>query len=112
MPDNYLYSRVALCVKDKSSLDETKLPELTDTLGDEEKAKEVWPVVEGSWSFVWVCLCLCVEKRVDVGGVALVAVCVLGAGRPGGGEGRHHSCKQVWAAYRPSPCALSMIMQQ
>lgn len=41
MPDNYLYARVALVVKDKSTLTEEKLPELTEVLADEPKAQEV-----------------------------------------------------------------------
>lgn len=35
------YSRVALLVKDKSTLGEDKLAELTELIGDEDKAKEV-----------------------------------------------------------------------
>jgi RNA processing factor Prp31 len=41
VPDNYLYARVALVVKDKGSLSEEKLPELAEVLADEAKAKEV-----------------------------------------------------------------------
>lgn len=39
--DNYQYSRVALIVKDKSTLTDEKLGEMTEVLGDEGKAKEV-----------------------------------------------------------------------
>eukprot|EP00195_Chlamydomonas_chlamydogama_P010551 CAMPEP_0202900590 /NCGR_PEP_ID=MMETSP1392-20130828/11922_1 /ASSEMBLY_ACC=CAM_ASM_000868 /TAXON_ID=225041 /ORGANISM="Chlamydomonas chlamydogama, Strain SAG 11-48b" /LENGTH=495 /DNA_ID=CAMNT_0049587007 /DNA_START=183 /DNA_END=1670 /DNA_ORIENTATION=- len=39
--DNYQYARIALLVKDKSTLTEEKLPELTEIIGDEAKAKEV-----------------------------------------------------------------------
>ena len=39
--DNYLYSRVVLIIKDKSTLTEEKLPQLTEALADEVKAKEV-----------------------------------------------------------------------
>lgn len=41
VPDNYLYARVALVVKDKGTLSEEKLPELAEVLADEGKAKEV-----------------------------------------------------------------------
>lgn len=41
VPDNYLYARVALVVKDKGTLNEGKLSELTDVLADEAKAQEV-----------------------------------------------------------------------
>jgi hypothetical protein len=41
VPDNYLYARVALVVKDKGTLSEEKLPELAEVLADEAKAKEV-----------------------------------------------------------------------
>jgi nucleolar protein 56 len=41
VPDNYLYARVALIVKDKGTLSEEKLPELTEVLGEEAKAQEV-----------------------------------------------------------------------
>jgi hypothetical protein len=39
--DNYQYARVALLVKDKSTLTDEKLAELTDIIGDEDKAKQV-----------------------------------------------------------------------
>jgi len=41
VPDNYLYARVALIVKDKSTLSEEKLPELVEVLVEESKAQEV-----------------------------------------------------------------------
>ena len=42
VPDNYLYARVALAVKDKSSLtDDSKKAELVEVLADEVKAQEV-----------------------------------------------------------------------
>jgi nucleolar protein 56 len=43
VPDNYLYARVALIIKDKASLgDDSKLGELAEALGgDEAKAREV-----------------------------------------------------------------------
>eukprot|EP00775_Hariotina_reticulata_P010341 gene10342-10498_t len=41
VPDNYLYARVALVVKDKGTLTEEKLPELTEVLGDAVKAQQV-----------------------------------------------------------------------
>lgn len=42
VPDNYLYARVALVVKDKSSLiDDSKKEELTEVLTDADKAQEV-----------------------------------------------------------------------
>jgi RNA processing factor Prp31 len=42
VPDNYLYARVALVVKDKGSLtDDSKKGELVEVLGDEGKAQEV-----------------------------------------------------------------------
>mmetsp|Transcript_68419 Transcript_68419/g.216524 ORF Transcript_68419/g.216524 Transcript_68419/m.216524 type:complete len:475 (-) Transcript_68419:16-1440(-) len=40
-PDNYMYARLALIVKDKSTLGEDKLDELTEVTGDEEKSKEI-----------------------------------------------------------------------
>ncbi|CAI0548167.1 unnamed protein product [Linum tenue] len=38
--DNYLFAKVAKFIEDKSKLSEDKLPELTEVLGDEDKAKE------------------------------------------------------------------------
>ena len=34
VPDNYQYSRLALAIKDKSTLSEEKLPELTEITGE------------------------------------------------------------------------------
>ncbi|KAF6262555.1 hypothetical protein COO60DRAFT_1282656 [Scenedesmus sp. NREL 46B-D3] len=48
VPDNYLYARVALVVKDKGSLNEEKLPELAEVLADEAKAKEVLDAAKAS----------------------------------------------------------------
>jgi nucleolar protein 56 len=39
--DNYQYARIALLVKDKSTLSESKLQDLTEIVGEETKAKEV-----------------------------------------------------------------------
>jgi len=39
--DNYQYARAALLIKDKSTCTEELLPQLTELLGDEEKAKQV-----------------------------------------------------------------------
>jgi nucleolar protein 56 len=50
--DNYQYARVALIVKDKSTLTEESLPAMTEVLGEEEKAKEV----RICWLFGPVCL--------------------------------------------------------
>jgi hypothetical protein len=47
VPDNYLYARVALVVKDKGTLSEEKLGELTEVLGEEAKAQEVRGGAEG-----------------------------------------------------------------
>ncbi|GFH06734.1 nucleolar protein, component of C/D snoRNPs, partial [Haematococcus lacustris] len=46
--DNYQYCRVALVVKDKGSLTEDKLAELTEVTGDEAKAKEVLEAAKSS----------------------------------------------------------------
>lgn len=48
VPDNYLYARVALVVKDKGTLTEEKLPELTEVLADEAKAQEVLDAAKAS----------------------------------------------------------------
>lgn len=48
VPDNYLYARVALIVKDKGTLSEEKLPELTEVLGEEAKAQEVLDAAKAS----------------------------------------------------------------
>lgn len=41
IPDNYQYTRICLVVKDKSTLTEEKLQEISEIVGDEDKAKEV-----------------------------------------------------------------------
>mmetsp|Transcript_17180 Transcript_17180/g.44988 ORF Transcript_17180/g.44988 Transcript_17180/m.44988 type:complete len:485 (+) Transcript_17180:236-1690(+) len=46
--DNYLYTRAALQIKDKSTLSEEHLPALTEILGDEAKAKEVLDAARAS----------------------------------------------------------------
>ncbi|KAG6747175.1 hypothetical protein POTOM_049556 [Populus tomentosa] len=46
--DNYLYAKLAKFIDDKSKLSEDKLPELTDLLGDEDKAKEVVEAAKAS----------------------------------------------------------------
>ncbi|KAI4319040.1 hypothetical protein MLD38_032688 [Melastoma candidum] len=39
--DNYLYAKVAKFIEDRSKLSEEKIPELTEIVGDEDKAKEI-----------------------------------------------------------------------
>lgn len=46
--DNYQYARVALIVKDKSTMSEEKLPEIVEVLGDEAKAQEVLDATKSS----------------------------------------------------------------
>ncbi|KAJ8747959.1 hypothetical protein K2173_007846 [Erythroxylum novogranatense] len=46
--DNYLYAKVAKFIEDKSKLTEEKIPELTEILGDEDKAKEVVEAAKAS----------------------------------------------------------------
>eukprot|EP00249_Psilotum_nudum_P018167 c26671_g2_i1 orf=219-2072(+) len=46
--DNYLYSKVAKFVKDKSTLAENVLIDLTDIIGDEEKAREIIEAAKSS----------------------------------------------------------------
>ncbi|XP_011044182.1 PREDICTED: nucleolar protein 56-like isoform X2 [Populus euphratica] len=46
--DNYIYAKLAKFIDDKSKLSEDKLPELTDILGDEDKAKEVVEAAKAS----------------------------------------------------------------
>ncbi|KAJ6294231.1 hypothetical protein OIU76_022336 [Salix suchowensis] len=46
--DNYLYAKLAKFIDDKSKLSEDKLSELTDLLGDEDKAKEVVEAAKAS----------------------------------------------------------------
>lgn len=46
--DNYTYARVARFVKDKATLADTALEELTEIVGDEDKAKEVIEAAKAS----------------------------------------------------------------
>ncbi|KDP30943.1 hypothetical protein JCGZ_11319 [Jatropha curcas] len=46
--DNYLYAKLAKFIEDKAKLSEDKIPELTDLLGDEDKAKEVVEAAKAS----------------------------------------------------------------
>ncbi|XP_021821453.1 nucleolar protein 56 [Prunus avium] len=46
--DNYLYAKVSKFIEDKSTLSEDKLPELTDIVGDEDKAKEIVEAAKAS----------------------------------------------------------------
>lgn len=46
--DNYIYARVAKFVKDKSTLSEDALSELTDLTGDEDKAKDIIEAAKAS----------------------------------------------------------------
>ncbi|XP_021690179.2 uncharacterized protein LOC110671875 isoform X2 [Hevea brasiliensis] len=46
--DNYLYAKLAKFIEDKAKLSEDKIPELTDILGDEDKAKEVVEAAKAS----------------------------------------------------------------
>lgn len=46
--DNYLYAKVVKFVKDKSNLSEDHIAELTDLIGDEEKAKEILEAARSS----------------------------------------------------------------
>ncbi|CAB4310942.1 unnamed protein product [Prunus armeniaca] len=46
--DNYLYAKVSKFIEDKSTLSEDKLPELTDIVGDEDKAKEIIEAAKAS----------------------------------------------------------------
>lgn len=39
--DNYLYAKIAKLVQNKSDLSEDHIPQLSDLLGDEDKAKEI-----------------------------------------------------------------------
>lgn len=48
VPDNIQYSRVVGTVKDKSSLSEDSLPQLTEVLKDEDKAKDVLDAARSS----------------------------------------------------------------
>mmetsp|Transcript_19226 Transcript_19226/g.53943 ORF Transcript_19226/g.53943 Transcript_19226/m.53943 type:complete len:496 (-) Transcript_19226:645-2132(-) len=46
--DNYLYARVALCVKNRAEFTKERLPELVEVVGDEEKAEEVMKAMNSS----------------------------------------------------------------
>lgn len=46
--DNYLHAEVAETIEDKSTLPEDKLAELTDIVGDEDKAKEIIEAAKAS----------------------------------------------------------------
>ncbi|CAI9113095.1 OLC1v1013633C1 [Oldenlandia corymbosa var. corymbosa] len=46
--DNYLYAKVAKFIEDKSQLSEEQIPELTDIVGDEDKAKEIVEAAKAS----------------------------------------------------------------
>lgn len=46
--DNYLYARVAKFIEDKAKLAEDKIPELTEIIGDEDKAKEIVEAAKAS----------------------------------------------------------------
>ncbi|KAL6552443.1 hypothetical protein OROHE_007807 [Orobanche hederae] len=46
--DNYLYAKVAKYVEDKSQLSEDQLSDLTDVVGDEDKAKEIIEAAKAS----------------------------------------------------------------
>ncbi|KAM1736946.1 hypothetical protein ACFX12_015239 [Malus domestica] len=46
--DNYLYAKVSKYIKDKSTLSEDNLSDLTDLVGDEDKAKEIIEAAKAS----------------------------------------------------------------
>lgn len=46
--DNYLHAKVAESIEDKLTLPEDKLAELTDIVGDEDKAKEIIEAAKAS----------------------------------------------------------------
>ncbi|XP_042398273.1 nucleolar protein 56-like isoform X1 [Zingiber officinale] len=46
--DNYLYAKIAKLVENKSDLSETNIPELSELVGDEEKAKEIVEAAKAS----------------------------------------------------------------
>lgn len=46
--DNYLYSKMVLLIKDKSTLSDDSIPALKEVLGDEEQAKEVVDAAKAS----------------------------------------------------------------
>ncbi|KAJ4830115.1 hypothetical protein Tsubulata_001328 [Turnera subulata] len=46
--DNYLYAKIAKFIEDKAKLSDAQIPDLTDILGDEDKAKEVVEAAKAS----------------------------------------------------------------
>ncbi|KAI4343633.1 hypothetical protein L6164_010961 [Bauhinia variegata] len=46
--DNYLYAKVSKYIEDKSKLAEDKIPDLTEIVGDEDKAKEIVEAAKAS----------------------------------------------------------------
>ncbi|CAO2827032.1 unnamed protein product [Amaranthus hypochondriacus] len=46
--DNYLYAKLAKFIENKSELSEEKIPELTEVVGDEDKAKEIVEAAKAS----------------------------------------------------------------
>ncbi|KAI5327248.1 hypothetical protein L3X38_026644 [Prunus dulcis] len=46
--DNYLYAKVAKSIEDRSRLSEDRLPDLTDIVGHEDKAKEIIEAAKAS----------------------------------------------------------------
>lgn len=46
--DNYLYAKVTLLIKDKSSLSDDSIPALKEVLGDEEQAKDIVDAAKAS----------------------------------------------------------------
>lgn len=53
MNDNYLYAKVAQYVKDKSKLGDDALEDLTELIGEEDKAKEVIEAAKASMGIFW-----------------------------------------------------------
>lgn len=54
--DNYLYAKVAKYIEDKTKLAEDKIPDLTDIVGDEDKAKEIVEAAKASMGKICVLL--------------------------------------------------------
>lgn len=50
--DNYLYAKVAKFIKDKSKLTEDNISDLTDIVGDEDKAKEIVEAAKASMGII------------------------------------------------------------
>lgn len=46
--DNYLYAKVSKYIEDKSKLTEDNIPELTEIVGDEDKAKAIVEAAKAS----------------------------------------------------------------